>query len=150
MKQPEKKEILRPNPGRIIGIFSITFVVFELIFVLSFLSSIEESFFWFTPFLLAATIIFCIISIKETSYQILPTKIVHTKMGKVSEYNWNDIIYIDEDFSEQHKMLLFYTKEGKEHFLVFDKEWKIYEAALNKVHQISKEELKRRFPNAKL
>lgn len=46
-------------------------------------------------------------------------------------------------------MMLFYNKDGKEKFLLFDKEGKIYETALQKAHQITKEELQRRFPNVK-
>ncbi len=70
-------------------------------------------------------------------------------MGKVTEYFWTDIIYIDEEFSEKHKMMLFYTKDGKDHYLLFDKQRVIYETALAKVHQLTPEEFKRRFPHIK-
>lgn len=70
-------------------------------------------------------------------------------MGKITEYFWSDILYIDEEFSEKHKMMRFFDKTGREKFLMFDKKQLIYEEALKRVKQITFEELKRRFPNVK-
>ena len=150
MKSPKNNKVLKPNPGRIILIFTGIYLVFELIFVLSFLSSLDEKFFILSAVLLAATIVFCVITIQSTFYEISNTKIVHRKMGKVTDYYFNDIIFIDEKFSLKHKMLLFYDKEGKDRYLIFDKNQKIFEIMTEKVHQISEEELLRRFPNVKL
>lgn len=153
----KKPTILRPNPRRIILIFVILFVIFEAIFYFTFQGAIsgklwplESSFYVYTTSLLAASILFGALSIFQTSYEVTSLKLVHTKMGKVSEYFWSDIIYIDEEFSTKKKMLLFYTKDGREHYLAFDKNGIIYTKALEKCHLISKEEFKRKFPNKKI
>ena len=66
------------------------------------------------------------------------------------EYFWSDIIYIDQEFSKKKKMFLFYTKDGREHYLAFDKEGLIFSKALEKCHLMDKEEFKRKFPNKKI
>lgn len=147
---------LKVNPWRIIKIFLIAFLVFELIFFFSFqgangkLWPLDNSFYYYTGALLIASAVFCYLSIAETSYEIEGTKLIHNKMGKVTEYSWSSIIYINEEFSEKKKMMLFYTKDGKEHELAFDKEGIIYKTALEKCNQISEEEFRRRFPNKKM
>lgn len=153
----KKANRLRPNPWRIIVIFIILFVVFEAIFYISFQGAIsgkfwplESSFYVYTISLVAASILFCTLSIVQTSYELTSLKLVHTKMGKTMEYFWSDIIYIDEEFSRKKKMLLFYTKDGREHYLAFDKEGLIFTKALEKCHLIDKEEFKRKFPNKKI
>lgn len=148
---------LKVNPWRIIKIFVVAFLIFEVIFYVSFqggmsgkLWPLDNSFYYYTGALLLASGIFCYLSIAETSYEIEGTKLIHNKMGKVTEYSWSSIIYINEEFSERKKMMLFYTKDGKEHELAFDKEGIIYKTALEKCNQISEEEFKRRFPNRKM
>ena len=149
--------ILHPNPWRIILIFVVLFLVFEAIFFISFQGIASDhiwppdtSFAIYTPSLAVASILFCFLSIAQTSYEVTSLKLVHTKMGKVTEYFWSDIIYIDEEFSSRKKMLLFYTKDGRDHFLAFDKKGIIYEKALEKSHLLSKEEFQRKFPNKKI
>ena len=153
----KKTKILRPNPKRIILIFAVLFVIFEAIFYFTFQGAIsgkfwplESSFYAYTTSLLAASILFGALSIYKTSYEVTSLKLVHTKMGKVMEYFWSDIIYIDEEFSASKKMLLFYTKDGREHYLAFDKDGIIFTKALEKCHLISREEFIRKFPNKKI
>ncbi len=152
-KDPKK---LKMNPWRIVKIFAIAFVVFEIVFYVSFQGANgkffppDKSFYFYTPALLAASIIFGIISLKQTYYEIQGATFIHSKMGKVVEYTFNNIIYIDQEFSEKKKMMRFFTKEGKEHLLIFDKDWEIYKIALDKCPLISKEEFLRRFPNTKM
>ena len=133
------------------------FVVFELIFYATFQGAIngklwplDTSFYVYTPCLIVASVLFCVLSITKTTYEITSLKLVHTKMGNTVEYFWSDIIYIDEDFSSKKKMLLFYTKDGREHYLALDKEQLIYTKALEKCHLLSKEDFKRKFPNKKI
>ena len=149
--------ILKPNPWRIIVIFIILFFIFEAIFYLSFQGGVNKSF-WpldytfyiYTPAVLGMNVLFCYLSISQTSYEVTSHKLVHTKMGKVNEYLWSDIVYIDEDFSSKKKMLLFYTKDGRDHYLAFDKKGVLYETALRKCRLVDKEEFKRKFPNKKI
>ena len=50
----------------------------------------------------------------------------------------------------QKKMMRFFTRDAREHLLIFDKEGVIYQTALEKCPLISKEEFQRRFPNVKM
>ena len=152
-KDPKK---LRVNPWRIIAIFVVAFLVFELIFYVSFqganggLWPLDKSFYFYTPALLIATIVFCVLSLTQTYYEINGPVFIHSKMGKIVEYTFNNIIYIDEEFSLKKKMFRFFTKDGQEHLLVFDKKGVLYETALKKCPLISLEEFQRRFPNKKM
>ena len=152
-KDPKK---LKVNPWRIIKIFLVAFVIFELVFFFSFqgvnghLWPFDKSFYFYTPALFIATIVFCYMSITQTYYEIKGATFIHSKMGKIVEYTFNNIIYIDEEFSEKKKMMRFFTKDGKEHLLVFDKNGVIYTTALGKFPLISKEEFQRRFSNKKM
>ena len=152
-KDPNK---LRVNPWRIIRIFLIAFVIFEVIFYASFQEvnggfwPLDKSFYFYTLALFVATTIFCILSLTQTYYEIKGATFIHSKMGKVIEYTYSNIIYIDEEFSLKNKMMRFFTKDGRKHLLVFDKNREIYETALKKCTLISKEEFQRRFPDKKM
>ena len=152
-KDPTK---LRVNPWRIIGIFAIAFLIFEAIFYVSFqgvngkLWPLDKSFYFYTPALIVASIIFCVLSLTQTYYEIQGAIFIHSKMGKVVEYNFSNIVYIDQEFSEKKKMFRFFTRDGQEHLLVFDKNAELYQTALRKCTLISKEEFERRFSNKKM
>ena len=148
---------LKVNPWRIIGIFTVAYVVFEIIFYVTFQGAVngklwplDNSFYYYTPILFVATAIFCYISLTQTYYEIDGAVFIHSKMGKIVEYTFNNIIYIDEEFSEKKKMMRFFTKDGHEHLLIFDKNRVLYETALKKCPLISLEEFQRRFPNKKM
>lgn len=148
---------LKLNPGRIVAIFAILFVVFEVIFYLSIqggmsgkLWPLDKSFYFYTPALLAASFIFGYLSLAQTYYEVDNKKLTHYKMGKITEYSWANIVYIDEEFSEKKKTLLFYTKDGKEHVLWFDKEGIIFKTALEKCTLVDKEEFQRRYTNKRM
>lgn len=147
---------LTVNPWRVIKIFLLAFVVFELIFYFSFqgangkLWPLDNSFYYYTPLLFVATGIFCGISITQTYYTIDGATFSHSKMGRVVEYTFNNIIYIDEEFSERKKMMRFFTRDGREHLLIFDKNRVLYHTALVKCPLISREDFIRRYPNVKM
>jgi len=150
------KNKLKVNPWRIIRIFLITFLIFEVIFYASFQGvnggfwPLDKSFYFYTPTLLVATAIFCYLSLSQTFYEIKGATFIHSKMGKVIEYTYSNIIFIDKEFSLKNKMMRFFTKDGREHLLVFDKNAEIYKTALEKCSLISKEEFQRRFPDKKM
>ena len=152
-KDPNK---LRVNPWRILAIFAVAFLIFELIFYVSFqgvngaLWPLDKSFYFYTPALLVATVLFCYISLTQTYYEIQGAVFIHSKMGKVVEYKFSNIIYIDQEFSEKKKMFRFFTRDGQEHLLVFDKNAVLYQTSLEKCTLITKEEFQRRFPNKKM
>lgn len=150
------KEKLTVNPWRIFKIFLIAFLVFEVIFYFSFqgangkLWPLDNSFYYYTPLLFVATAIFAAISVTQTYYTIDGATFSHYKMGKVIDYTFNNIIFIDEEFSEQKKMMRFFTRDGREHLLIFDKNRILYQTALKKCPLISKEDFIRRYPNVKM
>ena len=154
-KTDDKK--LKVNPWRIIAIFAVTFVVFEFIFYFTFQGAInnqlwplDNSFKYYTPILFVATAIFCYISLAQTYYEINGAVFTHYKMGKVVEYTFNNIIYIDQEFSTKKKMVRFFTKDGREHLLIFDRKGVLYETMLKKCPLVSEEEFLRRFPDKKM
>ena len=147
---------LKVNPWRIIAIFAVTFLIFEAIFYVSFQGAngefwpLDKSFYFYTPALIIASIIFCYLSLTQTYYEIKGATFIHSKMGRVVEYSFNNIIYIDKEFSVKKKMMRFFTKDGQEHLLIFDKYGVLYETALKKCPLIDEEDFKRRFPNKKM
>ena len=156
MSEKDNKK-LKVNPWRIIAIFGVAYLVFEAIFYFTFQGAVnsqlwplDKSFFYYTPILFVATVIFCIISLTQTYYEIKGAVFTHSKMGKVVEYTFSNIIYIDQEFSSKKKMFRFFTRDGQEHLLIFDKNGELYETALKKCPLISKEEFERRFPNKKM
>ena len=145
---------LRVNPFRIIMIFTILFLVMTAIFYVSFQYEnfwpLETSFYIYTPILLVSSGIFCYISITSTYYEVDKHKLVHSKMGKITEYQWKDVVFLDEDWSLKHKMLRFFPSEGRERYLVFDKHAQIFEYTIKYARLMSEEEFRGRFPKAKL
>ncbi len=154
MSKRDENEKLRISSKRIVFIFILLFVVFEAIFYISFQYQnfwpLETSFYFYTPALLLSSAFFCYISITKTFYLVDKNRILHAKMGKEYIYRWSDIIYIDEEWSKKHKMLLFYLNDGKGRYLAFDKQGIIYEYAMKYCKLISYEEFIARFPKVKL
>lgn len=154
MSNKQANEKLRISNLRIVFIFIILFVVFEAIFYVSFQYQnfwpLETSFYIYTPALVLSSAFFCYISITKTFYLVDKSRILHSKMGKEYVYKWSDIIYIDEEWSKKHKMLLFYLQDGKGRYLAFDKKGVIWEYAMKYTNRISYDEFVRRFPKVKL
>ncbi len=149
MAKEKNSNKLKIPAKRIIIIFVILFFVFEAIFYVSFqykqFFPLEPSFYIYTPSIAVLSIVFCWLSITQTYYEVDKGSIRHYKMGKVYEYRFSDIIFIDEKWSEKHNMLLFYQNDGRAKYLAFDKNKIIYEYALNYSHLISEEEFVERF-----
>ena len=145
---------LKINPWRIILIFIVSFIVLEAVFYSIFTPWYEGNFnpiglpfFLYTGILFGLSVAFCVLSINNTYYVVDAHYISHFKMGHEDRYPYTDIIFIDEEWSKKHKMLNFYLKSGKSRTLAFDKEGLIYKYAVEKVHQMSKEEFQAKFPN---
>ena len=154
MSRKNNDNKLRVSALKIIVIFTVLFLVMDAIFYVSFQYEnfwpLEMSFYIYTPVLFVTSAVFCYISITSTYYLVDKHKLTHSKMGQIKEYAWKDIIYVDEEWSLRHKMMRFYTIDGKERYLVFDKKGLIYEYALNYGRLLSEEEFLARFPKAKL
>ena len=154
MSKKEDDGKLRVSTWRMILIFTILFLVMEAIFYVSFQSGNsfkpDIKFYIYTPIILVTSILFCVISIRSTFYKVDKHKLTHSKLGQVKDYYWKDILYVNEDWSKKHKMLLFYMSDGKDRYLAFDKDGIIFEYALKYSRMLSEEEFLARFPKAKL
>lgn len=92
-----------------------------------------------------------IFSLNTQYYEINKKDLTECKFGKKFVYFYSDIIYIDVEGSKKSKILSFVTKYGHVKYLTFDKEGKIFEAAMNKCKNlISLEEVRGKFPGIKI
>ena len=107
-------------------------------------------FYIYTPLLFVLTIIFYTISATQTYYYVDDKKITHHKMNKIFEYYFSEMLYIDEKWSKKHRTLLFYDKDGRRKFLIFDRDGAIYAAAVEKAKAMSVEEFVAHFPGVRL
>lgn len=153
-----KKQTLKVSTLRISIIFLFMYLILQLIFMatLGFFISFEPleidwvPFAVYTPALLVLTLIFYILSIKKTYYEVDEKSIVYYRNNKIYEFPFKKMLYIDEKWSKSHKTLLFYDESGKRKYLTFDKKGIIFEYALKYSPSLSREEFLKRFPNAKL
>ena len=137
----------------------ITFLIADLVFaVLIFLSCINIFIFqkWGTVQIVIIclyvfiSILMLVLSLTRNFYVIESKSLVVVKGTKVLNYDYNDVVYIDQEQSEKKRVLSFCTNKGHVRYLPFDKEGKIYTTFLNKCHNLLEyDEFKRRFPNAK-
>ena len=89
--------------------------------------------------------------ISKNYYEIIKCGIVHHKLGQETSYDFDHVIYINDEYTIKHKTLLFYNERGKELFLTLDKEGKLYEIFKKECKKlISKEEFHEKFPKIKL
>ena len=152
-----KVQKLKIKPTRIILIFVLSFIVFEAIFYFTMQDFVNNGFFpfntpfyFYTPLLLAVSVIFCVVSITQTYYELDKEKLIHHKMGKTYTYKFKEILYVDEEWSTKHKMVWFYDNAGKDHYLAFDKDGEIYKAIIERSPLMEWGEYKAKFPNAKM
>lgn len=145
------------SKGKIIISFVIAFISLELLFYLTIQFSetgawfpFGTSFYIYTPLLVILSIIFGILSVTKVYYEVDKNCIVHHKMNKEIEYSFKNITYIDEEWSRKNKQLRFFDKNGKDHYLVFDKEGIIFDMAIKYASPLSRDDFRRRFPKAKL
>ena len=146
---------VRISSKKIILMWLAVYVIFAgIIFLFSFNLFLKEWDFKQPLIIIAysvAMIVILIVSLNTQYYEINKKDITEAKFGKKYVYFFSDIIYIDEEQSKKSKTLCFVTKQGHVKYLTFDKEGKIYEAAINKCKSlISREELERRFPGIKI
>ncbi len=84
-------------------------------------------------------------------YILTKTDITHYKLNQVVTYSFNNILYIDEEYTKKHNTLLFYMNTGKSVFLVLDKEGEILKAVTKGAHNvISRQEFHVKFPKIRL
>ena len=147
---------VRIPPKKIILMWLIVFFVIAAFFLLSFFNL-----FFLTkwtviqPVLITSyaivMILILFLSLNTQYYEINKKDITECKFGKKFTYFYSDIIYIDEEQSKRSKVLCFVTKFGHVKYLTFDKEGKIFDAAMSKCQNlISLEDVKAKFPGIKI
>ena len=140
---------------KIVIMWLIVFLLFAgIIFAFSF-NLFLSSWDFKQPLIISAYVVAMIailfISLKTQFYEINKKDITEARFGKKFTYFYSDIIYIDEEQSKKSKTLCFVTKQGHVKYLTFDKEGKIFDAAMSRCDSlISREELERRFPGIKI
>ena len=157
MSKKNKDLIVKLSNVKLILLYVGTFIVFEAIFFFSFTitnvlenKKLDVPFFIYTPLLVVMSIILCIMSIKNTYYILNDSRVIHVRLGKEVSYEWSHIVYINQEWSEKHKTLNFFLESGKECYLAFDKEGKLYEYALRNCRLLEQEEFARRYTKYKL
>lgn len=85
---------------------------------------------------LISSVVFYIISILYNFYIIESKCIIVHRFKKVLYYYFNDIVYIDKQYSEKHKMILFVTNKKDVRYLVFDSKKLVYQTMLEKCHNL--------------
>ena len=75
----------------------------------------------------------------------------YTRFGKEEVYEFKNVLYIDEPYTEKHKALCFYLNTGKLKFISFDRDKQIVDIFLSHCkNTITREQFVGRFPNIKL
>lgn len=135
-----------------LGVFAILAVVVSLMFFnLFYLTKWDYRQFIVIGAYTAVMILILIFSINTQYYEINKKDLTECKFGKKLVYFYSDIIYIDVEGSMKSRILSFVTKYGHVKYLTFDKEGKIFEAAMSKCKNlISLEEVRIKFPGIKI
>lgn len=88
---------------------------------------------------------------KQNYYVILKDGIVHHKWTKEVKYTYEEILYIDEEYTKKHETLLFYTSKGRPIYLVMDKDEKILNSIKKHAKNLmTKQDYHNKFPNVSL
>lgn len=91
------------------------------------------------------------IMLKKNYYVLTNSAIVHHKLSQEVSYSFNNMLYLDEHYSDRHDTILFYLNNGKSVFLTPDKDGLLRKAiSKNAKNLISRAEFHRKFPNIKL
>ena len=97
------------------------------------------------------SILFSIFVPKSFSMKYDTKCFYYSRFGKEEVYEFKNVLYIDEPYTEKHKALTFYLKDGKLKFISFDKDKKIVDVFLTHCkNTISREQFAARFPTIKL
>ena len=88
---------------------------------------------------------------KENYYVILNDGFVHHRWVKDLKIRFNEILYIDEEYTKKNKTILFYTDKGSSFFMILDDEDKLYNLIKEKSKNLmSKDEYHKKFPKISL
>ena len=162
MSESNKK--LYPNRSRLIKTF-ILYAIVLLVLIYGIFSSRfawaykndgnESSYIIQDVIVIIIYMILAIVSLfilfKENYYVILNDGFVHHRWVKDLKIRFNEILYIDEEYTKKNKTILFYTDKGSSFFMILDDEDKLYNLIKEKSKNLmSKEQYHKKFPKISL
>lgn len=87
----------------------------------------------------------------QNYYVILKDSIVHHRWVKDIKIKYNEILYIDEEYSKKHQTVLLYTDKGSSFFFVMDKDQEIFNLLKTRCENLmGKDEYHKKFPKISL
>ena len=100
---------------------------------------------------LVITLTYFIITLKMSYYRLEKKGLYQKRMTKEYYFQYNDIIYIDEEWSRKNNILVFVTNRGHAIYLILDKKQTLLDEMLKRCPNLTtKEETKMRFPDVKI
>jgi len=75
-------------------------------------------------------IVFLLLLLKRNYYEFNKQELIHHRFTNDVSYLFDNIIYIDKEYSLKHKTLFFITKDNKKFYLAMDKDNKLLEVFL--------------------
>lgn len=147
--------ILKPDPVRqIISMSVISLVMITLSFLLLFnwqTSSLDIYNLGFFIFLIVGSIIFCAFIYFRSKYELAPHGLIQQMIFKKLFYPYKEIVYIDEEKSENGHNLVVYTKSGRCVYIPLDRKKILFEEMKKRCKDVlPKDEFMRKYPNIKL
>lgn len=159
-----KEKIIYPRKIKLLETYSVVSIV--LLLVLYFIFGGRFAYFNKTPeqiqkllisdlivllVWIAFNVLFIFLLFKYSFYVITNSELIHRRMNKDLHFKFDDILYIDIEYTLKHKTLLFYTNKGDSRFLIMDKENTLYDEVKSRCKNlITKEQFHGKFPNIKL
>lgn len=100
---------------------------------------------------LIVSLISAFVLLKKNYYTLTKSCLIHHKLGKEVSYSFDNILYIDDYYSEKHDSILFYMNTGKSVFIVQDAKKTLLPTLKKEAKNvISREAFHAKFPNIKL
>ena len=144
---------LKPNRLRITLYFLLTSIILLLVIVgMCFTIFFYEPFGYKQIIILAAWLLLslvCLLTLEKNYYFFIDEKYISVvRFNKEVVYQYNEIIYIDIEYSEKHSNILFITKHGHARYILHDREKKMLGILKDKCRNLKdRESVVRQFPN---
>lgn len=147
---------IRPSFKKLLLYAIVSLVVVETILFISFFSyfaTFPWQAFTYAIVILPPVLIFIlfIFSTRQYYYVIDKKNFMMKKFNKEFYFDYDNIIYIDQNRKNKNKAIAFFTPKSGVHYLTPDKDDILYQTLLKKCQNlISEQDFKIRFPNVKI
>jgi len=143
---------LRVSAWRLIKVYLVMGLVFGVVFysIPGFVFPPTRDHYIIMGIFLATTLVYVVISILTNYYIVENGGIFQKRFTKSLFFKFDEIIYVDHEYTIKRKTLRFVTDRGQLQFLLLDKDGAIYEAVKKNCTLIDEDELNRRFPRPKI